>query len=596
MTTPVLERLASHPIPHLLDTADQPARGLVFASARGDDDLLVPYPQLAVDVRRFAAAYRRLGVGAGDQVALMIPDNRAFITAFLAGMHLGAVPVPIYPPMRIDSLGDYLDQTRHIVASAGARLVVTSAEVRRVLGSLVRKDRRITTVEALWEEREEAPRAERAMEDLAFLQYTSGSTSRPKGVALTYANLAANLRCIARAVELAPERDVVVSWLPLYHDMGLIGCVLISVATQTPIVLIPPLDFLKRPASWLKAISRHRGSLSFAPNFAYGLTARRVRARDLEGLDLGSWRVAGCGAEPIQRATLEAFAERFAPSGFDARAILPAYGLAESTLAVTFTPLQSGISSVHVARAALVDEGRAVVTEPGPDSEEVVLCGRPFEGHEVGILGPDGLVEEGWVGEVVIRGPSVTRGYFGGPEGDEALFWEGAWLRTGDLGFLHDGQLAICGRQKDLIIHNGRNYYASDIEAAACTVEGVRPGQVAAFGVYRDANEEVVVCVELRAGAEADAAEIDAQVRAAVMERFGLKVASVPVVPRGAIPKTSSGKVRRHKARELHLSQRLTGHRDTKLDTARHLASSQLGLMRHHITGFLNRLSRDTRR
>jgi len=388
-----------------------------------------------------------------------------------------------------------------------------------------------------------------------------------------------------------PEQDIVVSWLPLYHDMGLIGCVLTCIATQTPLVLIPPLDFLKRPVSWLRSVSKYRGSLGFAPNFAYGLTARRVRARDLKDLDLSSWRVAGCGAEPIQRRTLEAFGDRFQSVGFDVNAFLPAYGLAESTLAVTFAPLSTGLKSIHVSRETLISEERAeLVSADAQDAEEMICLGLPFKGHGLGILGPDGFVEDGRVGEVVVQGPSVTSGYFEADEHNQSLFWEG-WLRTGDLGFLHEGQLVICGRQKDLIIHNGRNYYASDIEAVACSIEGVRPGQVAAFGVYNKDHEDIVVCAEIRAKANPE--EIQRAIQMAVMERFGLKVTKVPIVPRGALPKTSSGKIRRHKARELFLNEQFDNAQDSKLDTARHLASSQIGLLRNHITGFLNRLNRD---
>ena len=590
MTRCDVENILRKPISKLLDEASaNKQHGMTFVSSSNDKNDVVSYAALGVDVRRFATMYLREGVRRGDRVALMIPDSRSFVTAFFAALHLGAVPVPIYPPMRVDSLGDYLQQTRRIVESAEATLIVTSKEIRRVLGSLVRTTRRMIIVEALWQERDEASLATRSMDDLAFLQFTSGSTGNPKGVMVSFNNIATNIACISQRLEIDPTRDVVVSWLPLYHDMGLIGCVLTSVGNQMPLVLIPPLDFLKRPVSWLKHLSQHERTLSFAPNFAYGLATRRVRDKELEGLDLSGWRIAGCGAEPIHRPTLQAFARRFEAVGFNEKALLPSYGLAESTLAVSFVSLGSGVTSLHVSRQVLLGEGRAVLIEAdSPDAEEVVLCGSAFEDHEITVLGDDGPLTDGFVGEIALRGPSVTSGYFNAPDINKELFHDG-WLRTGDLGFLCDGQLVICGREKDLIIINGRNYYASDIESAVIEVEGVRRGQATAFGVAKDTREEAVVCVELQA--EINAEGVVAEIRAAVMERFGLKISEVVIIPRGATPKTSSGKVRRREARSMYLNDQFDSARDNRLTTAKHLARSQAGLLRQQFSSVLGRLN-----
>src|SRR4051812_26736463 len=289
---------------------------------------------------RYGGALQALGLTKGDRVVLICPANEDFILCFFGAVRAGIVPVPIYPPVGLGQLQGYLDNTRHIVAKSGARTLVTTAQIKRLLGTVQASApslESVVAVEAIRESLEPLKGTKLGPDDIAFLQFTSGSTSRPKGVTLTHANLMANIKCIMHDGLGASDADVGVSWLPLYHDMGLIGFVLAPLVKRTSVVFLPPLLFLKRPVSWLQAITRHKGSIAYGPNFAYALCVKRVRERELEGLDLSSWRVAGCGAEPIRPETLEAFSEMFAKVGFKKEALLPSYGMAESSLAISFT-------------------------------------------------------------------------------------------------------------------------------------------------------------------------------------------------------------------------------------------------------------------
>ncbi|MEC9070837.1 MAG: AMP-binding protein, partial [Myxococcota bacterium] len=337
--------------------------------------------------------------------------------------------------------------------------------------------------------------------DPCFIQFTSGSTSRPKGVVVTHGNLSANTLCIAGHGLQVDQDDCGVSWLPLYHDMGLIGFVLAPLFYHQRIVSLAPLTFLKHPHRWLEAISRHRGTISFAPNFAYGLCTRRIRDRHLEGLDLSSWKVAGCGAEPIRYETMRAFAERFEGAGFDAEALYATYGMAEATLAVSFGPVGRGVVRDKVDLDILKKEHRAAppATTDAP-SLEVVGCGRAFPDHDISIVDEKGeALPERTVGEVVVQGPSITPGYMGNQEATDDAIRKG-WLHTGDLGYMVGDELFVCGRKKELIIVGGKNYYPQDIEQAVWDVPSVRTGNVIAFGVPGGQGEELVVALETRGG------------------------------------------------------------------------------------------------
>lgn len=579
------------PIPAALcDAAAQgdAGRGFTFVSESGE--AYYSYEQVAGQAAGYAAAMLRTGLRRGDRVALALPDNTEFVFAFLGAMHAGLIPVPMYPPLGLAKLGYYLEHARHIVRASGASALITSAQIKTVLGSLIGGTlRSIHTIEKLGVDERQAPLANLRDEDPAFLQFTSGSTSRPKGVALTYGNLRANTQCIRDGLKLNRD-DVGCSWLPLYHDMGLIGFVLTPITDSVPVVLLSPFVFLKRPVEWLRRMSRHRATLSFAPNFGYGLAASRVRERDLETLDLSSWRGAGCGAEPIQIATLERFHRRFKPVGFDHKAFILAYGMAENTLAVSFSPLWTAPRFERVRFDALTADSIAERADP-EDSSAVTLanCGRAFAGHEIKILDSDGAeCEPRRVGEIVIRGPSLMQGYYNDHLATDAAIRNG-WLHTGDLGFLLDGELFLCGRSKDLIIAAGRNYYPADIEWVVSDVPGIRQGRVVAFSLSPALSdgegERVVICAEtkLRPALRAALAE---QVAARVLEALGLRISEVVLLERGSLPRTSSGKLQRNKTRELYLKRKLeqAAEDESKLKLLLHLAGSQWGFLKHRLS------------
>ena len=552
---------------------------------------------------RFGGAMQALGLRKGDRVALILPNNDEFVLCFLGAIRAGIVPVPIYPPMALGQLQTYLDNTRHIVGKSGARALVTTGKIKRLLGTVQASCpalEQVVAIEGIQEANEPLKAEKIGLDDVAFIQFTSGSTSRPKGVTLTHQNLAANIKCIMQDGLRSNADDVAISWLPLYHDMGLIGFVLAPLYHRVPIVYLPALLFLKRPVTWFQAITRHKGSIAYAPNFAYALCIKRVKAAELEGLDLASWRVAGCGAEPIRPETLETFAGAFAKAGFKREAFLPSYGMAESSLAIAFSELGRGLQTIAVDGPGLWENGRVtIVPEDGDNAVRLVSCGPRFPSHDVGVFSEDDAASarplpEGTVGELRISGPSVMPSYWEDAERTRESF-AGPFLRTGDIGFFHEGHLFVCGRSKELVIVNGRNYYPQDMEWEASKVAGVRRGNVVAFGardvtgVERD-RERVVVAFEVQdAERLAQSASLIAAVRKAVQEGMGLTLDDLVALPPGALPKTSSGKLQRAKTRELYETGELMGRtaaRDPrKIDLARQAAMSQLSYLKLAVLG-----------
>jgi acyl-CoA synthetase (AMP-forming)/AMP-acid ligase II len=549
---------------------------------------------------RYGGALQALGARKGDRVALILPDNADFVFAFLGAIRAGIIPVPIYPPTGLGKLAGYLENTLHIVAKSGAKILLTNAEVKRMLGTIQAQApelQKVVAVEGIRSSREDLHPAKVTLDDTAFLQFTSGSTSRPKGVILTHRNLAANVRAIMeQGIGIRDGVDAGVSWLPLYHDMGLIGFVIAPLYHLNTITFLPPLLFLKRPARWLEAVSRYRGSISFGPNFAYALCVKRIKDSEVQDLDLSSWRVAGCGAEPIRAENLQAFADKFAKIGFDPKAFISCYGMAESTLAISFSTLGEGVKTDVVDGDALWSEGRAVPIDPeSPRAAAIVQCGSAFEGHEIHVFAPEDETSETplgerEVGEIRLRGPSVTAGYFNETERTQESF-AGGWLRTGDLGYLADGKVHICGRSKEVIIVNGRNYYPQDLEWEAGKVEGVRKGNVVSFGTLKPHNdrERVVITFETVVTGEAATQALKGEVRRVVQQALGLTVDDVVPLAPGLLPKTSSGKLQRGKTRELYETGTLLGRsaaRDVDtVEAAKALARSQLGYFRHAILG-----------
>ncbi|MBK9260737.1 MAG: fatty acyl-AMP ligase [Polyangiaceae bacterium] len=581
------------------DAAAVSKTGYRFLGESRQDERFYSYADVERESGRFAGAMQALGLRKGDRIALILPDNADFVFAFLGAVRAGIVPVPIYPPTGLGKLAGYLDNTLHIVAKSGARILLTNKEVKLLLGTIQAKAPELEQVVAVEDVRVSHERlrpVDVSLDDVCFLQFTSGSTARPKGVTLTHANLAANVRSIMQlGLAVTDTVDSGVSWLPLYHDMGLIGFVIAPIYHKNAVTFLPPLLFLKRPARWLEAVSQYRGTISFGPNFAYALCVKRIKDAEMKGLDLSSWRVAGCGAEPIRAENLRAFAQKFAPVGFDEKAFASCYGLAEATLAVSFSIGQGVVTDV-VDGERLWSEGRAEpAKEDSARASAVVQCGPAFEGHEVCVFAPDDAesvkpLGEREIGEIRIRGASVMQGYHGDPEATRHAF-AGGYLRTGDLGYLADGKIYVCGRSKEVIIVNGRNYYPQDIEWEASQVDGIRKGNVIAFGTMTGPGdrERVVVAFETGVTDEKEQQKLVAKAREAIQQAVGLTVDDIVPLAPGVLPKTSSGKLQRGKTRELYesgeLTRRTSAREVDKLDLAKEFAKSQLGYFRHRLFG-----------
>jgi acyl-CoA synthetase (AMP-forming)/AMP-acid ligase II len=536
---------------------------------------------LYLEARALAAVLEARGARRGDRVLVVLPTSLEFAIAFFALLRLGAIPCPSYPPAALEKADIGLERLRHVARHAGATLCITSRELHPLLGDLAHglpAMHDVVDIEELLGATPATPRRSEARpETPAFIQYTSGSTSHPKGVLLGHGNLVANIHAIGQAVKIN-RRDVVVSWLPLYHDMGLIGALLFAIYWRLPLVLMSPMAFLLKPARWLQAIHRFKGTLSASPNFGYARCVRHVRAAQRQGLDLSSWRVALNGAEPVNVKTLLEFEESFAPHGFSPAAMLPVYGLAEASLAVTFPRVGDPSRHVAVDRAALA-AGYVVPASAERPSARLVCVGEPVPGHDVRVVDSAGLaVDPGEVGHIVVKGPSVMMGYFADEKATRAVLQDG-WLWTGDLGFFEDGGLYVTGRAKDLIIIGGKNHYAEDVERVAEHVDGVRPGGAAAFGVYDEesARDVLVVVCESWIDDEARAAALVEAVSQRVCDECRVTPDEVVLVPPGTIPKTSSGKRQRSLCRQRYLEDQLVPQRTSKLRLAQIFIRSQAG-------------------
>ena len=520
----------------------------------------ITYGELLTGSNTVAAGLRAIGVAAGDTVALMLRTEYAYFEAFFGVLLVGAVPVPLYPPVRPDQILDYVRRQRAILRNAAARVLVTFPEAERLavlLRSQVPELHAITTVDRLAAEGKGTfQHPSLGPRDAALVQYTSGSTGTPKGVLLSNANLLANIRAIGGAIAVGPD-DVTVSWLPLYHDMGLIGAWLGSLYFGVPIALMSPLVFLTRPARWLWAIHAHRGTVSPAPNFAFDLCVRKIADDEIAGLDLSGWRLAFNGSEAVSPDTIDRFTHRFAPYGFRAEAMCPVYGLAESSVGLTVPPLgrlprvdriaRQPFERARTVNAATADEGHPL---------QFVSCGRPLAGHDVRIADPSGgALGERIEGHVQFRGPSVMSGYFRNPDATRAVMHDG-WVDSGDLGYWADGELFITGREKDLIIVAGRNIYAQEVEDLVSSVSGIRRGCVAAFGVHDPAagTERLVIVAETRERSAARRDAIRQEVLGHIVSTIGIPPDAIVIAGPGAVLKTSSGKIRRSATRDAYVT------------------------------------------
>jgi len=551
--------------------------GFTFVRGNGQEDFL-SWDRLRSEAINCAAQLRAIGLKKGDRLAVVMPDARDFVPTFLGAAWAGVIPVPFHAPPSLGSLDSYADSLIAILNNAEPVCLATSAKLASMLQNSARRVpslRGIITTDQL---RAAAPDhldrepAEIDAKDIAFLQFTSGSTASPKGVEITHGGLRANAWAIMRdSLQCDPAKDHGVSWLPLTHDMGLVGFVLSPLFHKVQVTFIPPLSFVRNATVWLETIHRKRATISFAPNFAYSLVTRRATTSQIAKWDLSCMKAFGCGAEPINPVTMRAFVDKFSGCGLKSEAILPCYGMAEATLAISFGHLHERFSTDHVDRNALLKERRASPTEPGAprpeETFEVVCCGQVIPQHEVAVFDDQGMrLRERQVGEIWMRGPSIARGYYRDAKNTQKTFGDG-WLRTGDLGYLVNDSLYVTGRKKDLIIVNGRNYDPQHIEWLADELPSVRNGSTIAFSVPGPATEGLVVIVESRTK-EPEA--LEALVRSRIAEKLQFVASDVVVASPGSFPKTANGKHRRARARQEYLDRLAAGRRfgaDPSLDS-----------------------------
>lgn len=555
-----------------------------------DEEKTFSYADLDSSARRAAAGLMAAGLEPGSRVAIMLPTEFDFFAAFFAVLMTGCIPVPVYPPFRPAQIEEHLRRQAGILRNAQACMLITDSRIRplaTLLKGLVDDLASITTVAELSRDGISTSPLPASAETIALIQYTSGSTGDPKGVVLTHANLLANIRAMGEVMQ-ATSHDRFVSWLPLYHDMGLIGAWLGTLYYGVPAVIMPPLAFMARPSRWLKSIHRHRATLSAAPNFAYELCLKSIRDEDIEGLDLSSLRMVANGAEPVSPHTIARFTERFGRYGFRPEAMAPVYGLAESSVGLAFPPMGRVPITDRVDRVRLARDGQAVpAAREDATALEFVACGQALPRHQIRIVDEAGSeVPDRRQGRLEFKGPSATEGYFRNEETTRTLF-DGEWLDSGDLAYVVDGDVYLTGRIKDMIIRAGRNIYPHELEEAAGAVEGVRKGCVAVFASRDEhsATERLIVMAETRLTDAAEKNALREKIVQASMSLLEMPPDEIALVPPRTVPKTSSGKIRRSAARTLFESGELSTER-----RALWLQVVRLGL--DGITGYARRASR----
>lgn len=542
-----------------VDYASKGVNGLNYYNARGEIIEQLTFVDMRARSEEVAGRLLALGLSRGDRIAILAETNADFAVAFIGALYAGLIPAPLPLPVAFGQRGAYSEQLRRIVKTADARAVFTPAEyedwVKEAmapmgldyvgkLADLPQADRMTTRVKV-------------ASTDLAYLQFSSGTTGAPKGVAVTHGSMMANLRAIATDGLHFREGDRGISWLPLYHDMGLVGCFLTPIATQFTADYMSTRDFVRRPLLWLELIQRNSCTVTYAPSFGYDLALRRARGKSPEGMDLSAWRVAGIGGDMIKAPIIRKFSETFKDAKFDAGSFVPSYGMAETTLALSFAPLGQGLQTRRLDLAKLEREMIAAPATDGP-ARDFALCGPALEHHKIEIRDEAGAVlTEQRVGKVWAAGPSLMKEYFGDPEETARALVDG-WLDTGDLGYFTDGQLVITGRAKDLMIVNGRNLWPHDLEwTIEKDIDAIREGGAAAFAVTPDdtssnPEEQVVVVVECRSRDPETREAIREEVHGAVRTIHGVE-AKVALAKNGELPQTSSGKLSRAKARLMYL-------------------------------------------
>ncbi|MCD6585001.1 MAG: fatty acyl-AMP ligase [Desulfobacteraceae bacterium] len=530
--------------------AEMGNRGYRFLDYR-ENETYVGYDALFKKSLGVAGFFSHMGIKPGDKVALILPTGPEFFYAFFGTLFCGGVPVPLYPPVRLGRMEEYHQKTGRMLEISEARLVCTDKRIKRILGrclEIAGPDLGCITLNGI------APEPfELAMNDPdtpALIQFSSGTTFDPKPVLLTHRQIVANIQTMLD-YGLNYYGDTTegssycgLSWLPLYHDMGLIGCAMLAIAQPADLVLIPPELFVTRPAVWLRAISAYKPIISGAPNFAFSLCTKKIKDKEIEGVDLSSWQVALIGGETVSASALEKFIKRFAPYGFSPHALTPVYGLAEASLGVTFSDLKQPFVCNHFNREQLL-KGQAKNDTCG---DPVISLGKPLPGFQVEIRDKTGAkTDDSTIGSVYIKGPSIMKEYYNNPSATADAMRDG-WLDTGDNGFIFKEDLYLYGRKKDLIIIRGQNYSPQMIEMALANFPGIRIGCVAATGYVpeNDENERLIVFIERdKRGARTDDKKLADSASKKITESTGLVPESVIVLAPGTIFRTSSGKFRR---------------------------------------------------
>ncbi|MSQ87772.1 MAG: acyl-phosphate glycerol 3-phosphate acyltransferase [Betaproteobacteria bacterium] len=535
----------------------QPDRLTVFLY-ENETETPLSYRALYEGALGYAARLAERGLQPGQMVAIMLPTCKEYLYSFYGVLLAGGVPVPLYPPARLTTIEDHMKRHVGILKSAGASIMITIPQAKPLaylLRAQVESLRLILVPDELNSSSGKNFKPFHGKPgDTGFLQYTSGSTGNPKGVVLSHANLMANVRAMGAAVNANPA-DVFVSWLPLYHDLGLIGANFASLVLGFPTVLMSPLAFLSRPSSWLRAIHRHRGTISGGPNFAFELCLRRIPDEDLQGVDLSSWRFAFNAAEPVNPDTIVEFEKRFGKYGLRKNCLSPSYGLAESSVGVAITVPGTPWRADRLERERFTRTGEAIEAKPDEVSPLVVIgCGTPIPGHDIRVVDAVGLeLPDRQEGLLQFRGPSSTSGYYRNPAATKTLF-DDEWVNTGDRAYLSEGTLFITGREKDIIIRGGRNISPYELEQAVGGLAGIRRGCVAVFG-SKDAatgTERVVVLAEMRDRDATRHEDLKRMINDLAVGLIGAPADDIVLAPPSTVPKTSSGKIRRVAAREFY--------------------------------------------
>ena len=562
-TRPLQLRFAS--LADALDYAAEGCTGYNFYGGRGEFLATLTYSELRTRSLELARRLSGLGLERGARAAFLADTNPDSIRFFFACQYAGLVPVPLSASLHLGSHRAYVAQLRHMLVNCGAEVAMAAPTLSPYLRQAAEGlPLRFLGEPAAFDDLAAGGAALRPLgpADTAFLQYTSGTTQFVRGVVVTQAALMNNLLGILKDGLGVRAGDRAVSWLPYYHDMGFVGFVLAPMAAQRSVDYMSPTEFAKRPLQWLTLISASRATIAFSPTFGYELCSRRLRREEIERLDLSSWRVAGVGAEMIRPDALEQFADQFAPAGFDRRAFMACYGMAECSLAVSLSPLDTGLRVDRVDRRRLAESRIALPVDDTPGDAEVgrfVNCGRALPGFEVEVRDDAGRVlPERRCGTVFVRGPSVSPGYFADPAATAEVLSPEGWLDTGDLGYHLDGSLVITGRRKDLLILNGRNIWPQDLEHIAVQQAEVSDHAAAAFSVSGPGGEEMAaMVVQCRLTDPARRTALVERLQTAILEEIGIRCL-IELVPPHTLPRTSSGKLSRAGAREGFL-KRLEG-------------------------------------